>query len=235
MGGVMKYNSLFIAVCMMSLVWSAGVLGDDVTTVRDILEKCGMSGITVEDVAVIEDGQVVSLNLNNKDISKDGISVLPPDIGKLASLREFSCTDNVIETLPAEIGSCVSLQKINCSSNRIAAIPPEIGNLTNLTHLDVRHNSISVVPAEIKNCINLQYLWLWGNKITVFEPAILKLPKLRELYLKDNRLTTLPPEIIKKKFEYIDFLGNKLCNLPPKIDAWAKKIDNQYKSAQRCN
>ena len=224
----------YLIVGNLFVLGAVSTYGNDVDVVQTILEKCGMSETPIADVAVVENGQVVSLNLNNKDISQDGIAELPPDIGKLAALRELSCTENSIESLPAEIGNCTSLQKINVGSNRIVGIPPEIGNLKKLTHLDVRHNAITKIPPEIKGCTSLTHLWLWGNKLTELDPAVTQLKKLKELYLKDNRLTTLPAGITKMKFDYVDFLGNKLCKLPPKLDAWAKKIDKKYKSTQRC-
>ena len=78
--------------------------GDDIKVVRTILDKCGLKDVSVTDVAKIEEGRVVSLNLNNKDVSKDGFSTLPPEIGQLTALRLLSCKDNTITSLPPEIG-----------------------------------------------------------------------------------------------------------------------------------
>lgn len=230
----MYRNGFFL---MGLLVYAAGVFAQqtDSRIVETILEKCGLPDIAVESVAVMENGRVTKLDLSNKDVSKDGISVLPAEIGLLTELQELTCTDNVITAIPAEIGSCVNLTKFNAASNRITALVPEIGKLKNLTHLDLRHNSIEKLPPEIGDCSNLEFLWLWGNKLTELDPAITKLRKLQELYLKDNRLTTLPIGIVGMRFQYIDLLGNRLCNLSSVLDVWARKIDDKYKSTQRCN
>ena len=206
----------------------------DASIVQSLLEKCGLSGATVSDVAVMENGRAVTLDLSNKDVSKDGITVLPSEIGQLTALRELICTENSIKTIPPEIGNCVKLRKLNLASNRIVVIPPEIGKLKNLTSLDLRHNGIEKVPAALGKCGNLEFLWLWGNKMSELDPAITKLKKLKELYLNDNRLTTLPIGITRMRIIYIDLVGNKLCNLSPALDAWAKKIDTKYRSMQKC-
>jgi Leucine-rich repeat (LRR) protein len=206
----------------------------DESVLQTILTKCGLDGVTANDVAVIENGNIVALNLANKDLSKDGFSTFPVEISQLVSLRDLNCSGNTIETIPPEIGQCHNLQKLDLSSNRIAAIPPEIGHLANLTYLDLRHNDIVSVPPEIANCANLEFLWLWGNKLTDLDPAITKLHKLKELYLTDNRLTTLPVGIVAMRFKYIDLTGNKLCNMGSILDVWAKKYDKDYRNLQRC-
>ncbi|MBN1577874.1 MAG: leucine-rich repeat domain-containing protein [Chitinispirillaceae bacterium] len=218
------------------LVISAKLFAEqsDAPIVQSILEKCGLSGVTANDVAVMENGRVVTLNLTNKEVGKEGITVLPPEIGQLTALRELICIENSIETIPPEIGNCVNLKNLDLASNRIAAIPPEIGKLKNLTSLDLRHNSIEKMSPALGKCSNLEFLWLWGNKLTELDPAITQLKKLKELYLNDNRLTTLPAGIVGMKFKYIDLTGNKLCSMSTKLDAWAKKIDKEYRSMQKC-
>ena len=207
--------------------------GLDALVVRNMLVKCGVEGLTVDDVAEMANGRVVSLDLSNRDVSKDGITSIPEEIGHLTALRELVCSGNSIEGIPSTIGNCVDLRKINLASNRIAIIPPEIGRLRNLESLDLRHNSLAVLPPELVQCSNLEYLWLWGNKLTSIEP-VAHLRKLKELYLKDNRISTLPVGIITMKFNYVDLLGNKLCNLTGRLDAWARSVDDKYLSTQNC-
>ena len=217
-------------------VFSATVVAEqsDALIVETILEKCGLIGLSVNDVAVMENDRVVTLNLANRDVSKDGANNLPAEIGDLTDLRELICSDNIIETIPPEIGNCTNLRKLDLASNRIVILPPEIGKLKNLTYLDLRHNEIEEICPEIGNCSNLQFLWLWGNKLTHLDPSITRLRKLKELYLNDNRLTTLPVGIVGMRFKYIDLTGNKLCSLSSVLDAWAKTIDNEYRNMQKC-
>jgi Leucine-rich repeat (LRR) protein len=208
--------------------------GDDIKVVRTILDKCGLEDVSVTDVAKIEEGRVVSLNLNNKDVSKDGFSVLPPEIGQLTALRSLSCKGNTITSLPPEIGNLTLLEKLDANSNKISALPAEIGKLENLKDLDLRHNGLETLPDEIGGLKKLEFLRLWGNKLTSLTSAITELTSLKELYLKDNRLSTLPVGITNMKLAYIDLIGNKLCKLDPKIEAWMIKLDNRYKETQKC-
>ncbi len=207
---------------------------DDIATVQKIIDQCSMQGVNVNDIATIENGRVVSLDLNNRDISGDGLRFLPSDIGKLTALRVLSCSKNSIDTIPSEIGSLSELQRLDMSSNRLVALPARIGDLVNLTHLDLRHNRLSVLPSNIGQCTKLVSLQLWGNKLVSLEEAVTRIASLEELYLKDNRLTELPSAITTMKLRYIDIIGNKLCNLDPKIDDWLRKRDPRYLSTQKC-
>lgn len=208
--------------------------GSDEFIVRTILERCGLSGLSVTDVAEMEDGRVVTLNLKNREINKDGISFLPAEVGNLSALRVLVCSGNIIDSLPYEIGLLANLQKLDVSSNRIVVIPPAIGKIANLTHLDLRHNRIERLPPELAQCKKLVMLQLWGNKITELGDAITNMPVLEELYLNNNRLTSLPANIVNLKLRYIDFRGNRLCNLDATLAAWAKKKDPHFAETQKC-
>jgi hypothetical protein len=45
---------------------------DQNSVVRSILDQCGITNLSIQDVATFEDGNVVALNLSNKDVSQDG-------------------------------------------------------------------------------------------------------------------------------------------------------------------
>lgn len=229
------HTPLIFRVITVILTLTDLAVGLDLTSVRLILDKCGFDTMQAADVAEFNDyGRVIRLNLTNPDIAKDGIMKLPLEIGDLTELRKFICIGNSIIEIPAEIGKCTQLRELNLASNRIVAVPPEIGELRELRKLDLRHNAIALLPSEIGNCQNLEQLWLWGNKLIELDPAIVRLRKLRELYLNDNRLTTLPLGIMGMRLRYIDFMGNRLCDISTVLHLWCRRIDDQYKSTQRC-
>lgn len=208
---------------------------DDYMTVKNILMECGIPDEQLSEISKMENGTIVFLDLSNKDVSKDGIKVLPGIIGNLSSLRTLIARDNVIETIPPELFNLKQLKTLILASNRIASVPPEIGNCENLDSLDLRHNSIELLPGELGNCKNLTYLHLMGNKLTALPLSIVKLPKLKDMHLKDNRLTTLPEGIISmKSLTFVSFQNNVLCEVSPKLAAWFKGIDKQYRAQQRC-
>lgn len=207
---------------------------DEDAIVRSIIEKSGMKNITVQDITEKKNGRIVTLDLSNRDFSKDGISVIPSEIGQLTSLETLLCKENIITAIPAQIGNLVSLKKIVATSNRISLVPAEIGKCTSLVDLDLRHNQIENLPQEIGKLENLVYLRLWGNKLTSLPETIGNMKSLNELYLKDNRLTSLPLSLTKLQLEYVDLIGNKLCNLSPEIETWVLKKDKKYKQTQKC-
>ena len=208
---------------------------DDYMTVKNVLKECGIPDEQLSAISKMENGAIVFLDLSNKDVSKDGIKILPGIIGDLSSLRTLIAQDNVIETIPPEIFKLRQLKTLILASNKIASVPPEIGNCANLDSLDLSHNAIESLPGELGICKNLTYLHLMGNKLTALPLSIVKMPKLKDLHLKDNRLTTLPEGIIfMKSLTYIDFQNNILCRLSPKLEAWLKVKDKQYRSLQRC-
>lgn len=207
---------------------------DQIATVRKIIEKTGMKNVSVESITKQENGNIVYLDLSNSDVSKDGISVIPPEIGQLVFLKTFLCKDNIIAEIPPEIGNLQMLENLVAMSNRIQKISPEIGKCSSLIDLDLRHNRIELLPIEIGELKSIKKIRLWGNKLTYLPESIGNLSTLIELYLKDNRLENLPLSLTKLKLEYIDIIGNKLCNLPPAIESWVISIDKKYKQSQKC-
>ena len=208
---------------------------DDYMTLKGILKECGIADEHLSKVSVMENGRVVFLDLSNREISEDGIRVLPYAIGNLTELQVLIARDNVIASIPDAIFRLTKLRTLTLSSNRIVSLPPEIGQLENLDTLDLRNNSIETLPEEIGKLKKLTYLQLWGNRLTKLPASILKLSSLRELYLKNNRLTDLPDGLISmKSLTYIDFQGNYICDPSPAMAKWLKGKHDQYRALQKC-
>jgi Leucine-rich repeat (LRR) protein len=232
---------MFVSVCL-TLAYSqdsSGTVapssyGDDLAIVSNILKKCGMTDVSAQQVSVVENGRVVSLDLTNKDIAKDGISSIPSEIGQLTELKKFVCCNNSVTEIPAEIGNLTKLEQLILQSNRIQSLTTAIGKCVSLVDLDLRHNQIDVIPGEIGDLNKLTRLWLWGNKLTALNSAVTQIKSLRELYLKDNRLTTLPQGITKMNLTYFDVLENKICDPDPQLKAWLIKKDKRFKETQKC-
>jgi Leucine-rich repeat (LRR) protein len=239
----MHKKTLLITIISTSLLFSQGPGSDSSSTasvdetgiVKEILDQCGMKDASVQKVAVIEQGKVVSLDLTNKEITSDGIKDLPIDIGKLTGLRTFICKNNSLSALPAQISSLSSLVKLDLRNNKFTIFPSEIVKLASLEDLDLRNNEIYYLPDEISDLKNLKILRLWSNKLISLTPAIAQMSSLKELYLKDNRLETLPDGITTMKtLTYIDIIGNKICSPGETVDAWLKSKDKLYHQTQKC-
>lgn len=209
---------------------------NDTAVILQILNECGLLTVKPEQVTEWDSaGRAVTLDLSNKDLSKDGISVLPAVVCSLTELRTLAAKNNSITAVPLELFRLKKLVKLDLASNEISFIPPAIAELENLETLDLRYNGFGYLPVEIGKLKKLVLLQLWGNKMVELEPAVTMLPALKELYLKDNRLTTLPEGITRMKtLVYFDLTGNAICNPSPKVDAWLKQNDKRYREAQRC-
>jgi hypothetical protein len=63
---------------------------NDISIIQSILDSNGIKGIAVKDVAEVDSGRVIKLNLRNKDMATDFIKKIPESIGKLSKLRYLS-------------------------------------------------------------------------------------------------------------------------------------------------
>lgn len=208
---------------------------NDIDIVKSILTAAGIKDRTAEEAAVFENGRAVSLDLSNKDVASDGISVLPADIGKLTALKTLLCKNNIISVIPPELMKCSQLTKIDFNSNRINEIPLEFGQLDNLIDIDFRYNRLEALPYTIGNLKALETLRLWGNRLVTLPSQITLLPSLKELYIKDNRISYLPIEITQmKSLVYVDLTGNKLCDVSKELESWLILKDKSYKMGQKC-
>lgn len=112
--------------------------------------------------------------VTNLDLSREGLTKLPPEIGKLSKLAS-----------------------LNLSFNRIAFLPPEIGQLSELIMLDLSINWLTRLPVEIGQLSNLRRFYSNGNRLTALPPQINQLSKLEILDLRNNHLS-IPPEILER-------------------------------------
>ena len=59
------------------------------------------------------------------DLSGEGLTVLPPEIGKLTNLQTLNLSHNKLSSLPAEFGH-LHLTKLTLDDNPLESLPPEI-------------------------------------------------------------------------------------------------------------
>lgn len=118
--------------------------------------------------------QAEEYEVTKLDLSRRGLTELPPEICNLTKLTYLDLYNNELTKLPPEIGKLTNLTRLDLSFNYLAEIPPEIGQLTNLTQLQLSSNQLSLLP-----------------------PEMVKLTKLTELNLRGNPLP-IPPEILGK-------------------------------------
>ena len=137
----------------------------------------------IDKIATFEKDRIVTLNLDDEDIAKEGITVLSPEIGKLTELRKLTLNNNDLNKIPKELFNCKKLVILELKNNNIESLPAGISKLTHLKELDLRNNELDQLPAEIGNLKSIVKLQLWGNNLITLPPEIGYLSTLKELYL----------------------------------------------------
>ena len=151
--------------------------------------------------------------------NREGLTVLPPEIGQLSQLETLWLNDNQLTALPPEIGQLSQLHSLYLHINRLTALPPEIGQLSQLRELRLGSNQLTALPSEIGQLSQLQTLWLNNNRFTAVPSEIGQLSKLQTLYLDSNQLTALVPEIGPlSQLRELDLSNNQLTALPSEIE-----------------
>ena len=228
----MKKTTLVLTVLSVFLAFSF-VKANDAEIVRSIL-SINKIDLEVSEIAKFKEGRIIELNLDNKDFSREGITILPSEIGKLTELRSFTINDNDLTTLPKEIFNLTKLTVLEIKNNDLISLPPGIRKLTRLQKLDLRNNELAKLPREIGELKSLVKLQLWGNELKQLPSTVGNLSSLKELYLRGNKLTGLPVSITRLRLTYLDVLDNHLCNVPEKVIKWLEKYDKNFKSLQFC-
>lgn len=81
-------------------------------------------------------------NLKTLNLSKNNITIIPPNIKECHSLVELYLYGNKIAILPPEIGHLTQLQTLALNENSLNSLPDTLQNLRHLKVLDLRHNKL---------------------------------------------------------------------------------------------
>ncbi|KAJ8061725.1 hypothetical protein OCU04_009523 [Sclerotinia nivalis] len=172
------------------------------------------------------------------DMSFNGISNLPNEIGKLKNLERFVITNNRLKgSLPNTFGELVNLKEVDVRYNMLSSIDI-IATLPKVEQISADHNSVSVCECEFAK---IRILRLNSNPVTKFEiknsvptlttlnlsnaklaqipdAAFDKMPNLNKLVLDINHFVSLPAQIGKlRKLEYFSIARNALSSLPAEL------------------
>ncbi len=142
------------------------------------------------------------------DLSRNDLSELPPDFGRLKKLRILFCSENQFTVLPEVLGDCPVLEMVGFKANKIETVPARALN-THLRWLILTDNSIASLPMEIGNCSRMQKLMLAGNQLTELPVAMANCRNLALLRISANRLQALPAWLLSMpKLSWLAFSGN---------------------------
>jgi acetyl esterase/lipase len=133
------------------------------------------------------------------DLSAKKLAVLPPEIGKLKSLRRLHLSGNQLSFVPRELAELSCLEELQLDRNCLISLPSEIGQLGRLKILHLDNNRIEMLPPEIGRLTSLKLLTLRKNQLLTLPPEIGLLYQLEELDLRSNQLLFLPCQMSKLK------------------------------------
>lgn len=149
------------------------------------------------------------------DLSRNLLSALPPDFGRLKRLKILFCSDNHFTVLPEVLADCPELDIVGFKANSIETVPARALN-PNIRWLILTNNRISEIPAAIGNCHRMQKLMLAGNRLTALPNELSNCRNLSLLRIAANRLSELPQWLLAMpKLSWLAFSGNRFSKKPP--------------------
>jgi len=120
--------------------------------VRAILDFNDLKKKKVENVAVVENGHIVKLYLQ-----EGGVHTLTDDIGTLTSLKLLHLYGDrdlgypLLKKISPVIGKCTNIKELLVNQNDLTTLPEEITNLRKLKLLSVGDNHLKNLSPKIEN------------------------------------------------------------------------------------
>jgi Leucine-rich repeat (LRR) protein len=136
---------------------------------------------------------------------------LSPDIAKFTKLEELDLSKNDLAVLPDVIGQLKALTKLDVKDNRrLKALPDSLAACTQLTDLDIGRTKIERLPSLPA----LDLLDADGVPSLDLE-SVARLTTLTNLTLSDCELETLPDSFAGlKQLQWLTLTNNKLRPVP---------------------
>ncbi|MCZ7644390.1 MAG: leucine-rich repeat domain-containing protein [Planctomycetota bacterium] len=109
-----------------------------------------------------------------------------------------------------------------------------------IVELYLQEGGIAELPDQIGALTALKVLHLYGDRnlphplLKKVSPFIARCSELEDLLLNQNDLATLPAEIARlTKLKSLSLADNRLKDLPPAVQAWARRFDPQGLARQK--
>ncbi|SRR6266404_2700843 len=116
------------------------------------------TGAVLEAAEYDDSGDVANLRLSSVRVPR-----LPPEIGRLVTLRELTIEKGGLAELPSEIGQLRGLVTLALNDNQLTGLPSALWQLRNLRDLSLTRNRVRELPTELGRLTNLRVLALGGN------------------------------------------------------------------------
>jgi len=173
--------------------------------------------------------------LEELDLSKNKIDVIPKEIGNLKNLEILKLDENPIREISEEIKSLSRLRHLSIESNSLDHLPSTFQDLKSLEHLCLSNTSLLIERMDQKE--NFLVIPLFP-RFKIFPKEICQLENLKHLDIRQWIIPSLPSELSKlNRLEFFalqglgqidDFDTHKLCS--PLIHQGHESIINYLKS-----
>lgn len=159
-------------------------------------------------------------NLEEIDVSRNSISVLPANLNQLKNLKELHVNRNNLTTLGIELISCNRLEVLQIQNNPLQTITKEIGIMSSLNEITLGEMAPEcLIPIELWMLTNLKKIKITNAGITEIPAEIGQLQQLTDLCLTNNSISVIPEEIfLLKNIQYLNLGNNKITVIPASIN-----------------
>lgn len=152
-------------------------------------------------------------------LSKNKISTLPEDMGKMTKLENLNLSFNLLQSIPSSFQqlkhlrfihcdnaqqtiliSILRFREVNLSNNNVSTFPSALLNLKQLNVLDLANNKIRAIPEEVQR-LEATELVLNCNQVSLIAPEVSLCPRLRTLRLEENclALESIPTSLLAER------------------------------------
>jgi internalin A len=174
-------------------------------------------------LAELPDSLAQLTQLQELDLSYNGLAALPNWLEQLTQLRELNISHNQLTALPNSLGKLTRLRELDVSNNKVSALPNSLDRLRQLRMLNVSYNGIERLPDALSRLTQLQELDLSGNKLSGLPDLLGQLTQLHTLTLAHLKLTPALEWLAKlKELRYLNLNYNEIDSFPKCIVGLAK-------------
>ena len=108
----------------------------------------------------------LKISLRMLHIENCGLSIIPPEISRLASsLKKLKLPRNKISQLPESASELTALELLDLNHNSISQLPINLFiGMARLKEVNLSNNRLSAVPSSISACAQLKLLDLSNNR-----------------------------------------------------------------------